>query len=404
MKKLIAIACVSSAIVACQSSTKNADSTKEAKKKIFTEIFNDKNIENQVYQINPLRDTMLVGEKGTKVRIYANSFTTEKGEPVSGNLTVELKEAFTTTDIVLGNLTTTCKEGFLQSGGMVYINAKSGDKQLKLSENKEIGFFVPTDSVDENMKIYEGQKTDSSISWTSPVDVSNKEVKRLQETFKTVWFYYHKYDGSDITQADKDLSAYDENVLSSWFWDGEERKKGDTIHLSDVYVEVLKYTTDTTTLRESSSGLFIPETVMKKGQNNFISDYNTNYIFTVKKLGWANIDKLFDDPRSKELKLIVSIANEEEFDYVYATMILPKENMYIPGYQRADNNIGFTHLDSEPLILPVGAQVTLLITAYKDDIPYYSVQKTTLKLNQNISCSLEQSKPEDFKKTLAEKI
>ncbi len=402
MKKLFTLLYLSLVLFSCHSAAEEVNASAEAKKKIFSEVFNEKNIGSQSFEINPLRDTLLLGKKGTRVRIYANTFESEKGNSITGAVTIELKEALSPADFVLGNLTTTSKEGFLQSGGMVYINATSGKNKLKISDDKEIGFFVPADSVNENMSIYEGQKNDSSIVWNNPVPIANQEAKRLEQSYKVVWYREKSYTGEDITSSSEKVLGPEYDALTNWFFYREDRQKGDTFHLKNYYVEITNYTKDSVAMRESGSGLFIQEVVKRKGENHFISDYNTDYIFSVKKLGWANIDRLYDDPRSAPMNLIVTVSNEAEFDYVYSTMILPKEKMHIPGYQRKDSNFGFTHDDSEELVLPIGAEVTLFLTAYQGETPYFFIRKIVLKKDQKISCELQASKPEDFKKKIEE--
>ena len=62
-------------------------------------------------------------------------------------------------------------------------------------------------------------------------------------------------------------------------------------------------------LRESENKLFIPYIITKKGQKGFVENFNTSYIFSVKKLGGANIDKLLNEPNSKEVKIFARVDN-----------------------------------------------------------------------------------------------
>lgn len=167
---------------------------------------------------------------------------------------------------------------------------------------------------------------------------------------------------------------------------------------------VIDITKDFVTLRETESGLFIPDVITNKGQNGFVEDFNTSYIFSVKKLGWANIDKLFDNPNSDNVEMLAKIDNENDFDYVFTSLILPNEKMYIPGYQKQNNSFGFTHNDEEKLILPKGSEATLMATAYKDDKPYFNLKQFVIEKNINFSFSLNETNAEDLKEIIEEKI
>jgi hypothetical protein len=139
-----------------------------------------------------------------------------------------------------------------------------------------------------------------------------------------------------------------------------------------------------------------------KGENSFAEDRKTNYIFSIKKLGWANIDRLLEDPRTKEVELITSVENEKEFKFIYVTMITQK--MYLPGYQKKDETFCFSHNDEEKQQLPVGETATILATAYKNDKPYFAIKKITITDKQTVAFKLEETTTEKLKAEMKEKI
>ena len=392
---------------ACNSNTDDKDSEdkrvnrENAKIAFFENVFNENNLISQTFEINPNRDTLITGNKGTKLRIYANTF--DGVSDSSETIVIELKEVFSKQDFIIGNLTTLSDNALLESGGMIFINATSNGNLLNINSDKEIGIIVPTTLVDEEMNIYNGIKNDSSINWVNPDIVQNSKVKNMEQTYKTVWYYPRSSSNPDELVQDEDWKEEDIIKRDNWFWESG-RKIGDTLYFDKYFVHIVNYTLDKVKLSESGNGVFLQEVITEKGTSGYIEDYNTNYIFAVKKLGWSNIDKLFNDPKAEEINLIVKVDNASEFDYVFTSLVFDDREIYVPGYQRKDDTYGFTHNDSERLILPINDNVTLLTTAYKGDQPYFALTKFSLKPTQTISCKLEQKTLKSIKKELDEKI
>ncbi len=142
--------------------------------------------------------------------------------------------------------------------------------------------------------------------------------------------------------------------------------------------------------------------VSEKGTNSYLEDNRTNYIFTLKNLGWANIDRLYNDPRTKEVELITNIENHADFKLVYVTMVT--QRMYLPGYQKKDDTFSFSHGDYEKQQLPVGETATIIATAYKEDKPFFAIRTITIKEKQSVSCKLDMGTVEQLRSELKEKI
>lgn len=357
---------------------------------IFTEIYGDSQIQSQFFEIDSNRDTTLIGQYGTRIRIYKNSFeSTNDTISIQPKIQIEVKEAFQSIDFVLGNLTTTSNGKLLESGGMIFINAKSNGEEIQLKEDSEIGVIVPTEELDKNMMIFSGVRDSSKIDWKQPESILNQQIKTLEESYITITYQYV----GDL-----------ENInVRDWLWESD-RKIGDKKIFNGIPVEVIAITRNTVALKESGNGLFIPEVITKKGQNGFVEDFNTNYIFRLRKLGWSNIDKFFNDPEAEEVQMIANVNNQDKFGYVFTSLILPERNMFIPGYQKIDNTFGFSHNDSEQLILPIGTEGILMATAYKDEKPYFNLKKFTIGKELNLTFDLLETTKEKLKKSLEESI
>jgi TonB family protein len=119
-------------------------------------------------------DTTVVFKEGTKLTIKANTFVTENGEPVSGDLRIKVNEFYQMSDIILGNLTTTCKDQILETGGMVNISVTSNGDNCKIKPGSAIDVAFPFQLEKEGMKLFSGKQTENGIDWeeTGATDVS----------------------------------------------------------------------------------------------------------------------------------------------------------------------------------------------------------------------------------------
>jgi hypothetical protein len=165
MKKLIIILLAATALISCRQDVKQiARNT--------ANILTTENLPSSVFSIASDRDTVISGNGGTQIRIKANSFADKSGKLFQGRVDIELKEAITNSDIVLGNMTTLSNGRVLESGGMIYLNATSKINQLSIAENSSIEVSVPADVVNDSMQIYSAEKDSSSneINWINPKD------------------------------------------------------------------------------------------------------------------------------------------------------------------------------------------------------------------------------------------
>lgn len=364
-----------------------------AKNTFFKNVYNQSKIKGQTFKIRGSRDTTIVSRNGTIYKIYANTFETTDGSIINGDIKIKIKEVFKKSDFVMGNLTTTSNNRILESDGMFYIGASAKGKKVKISDGKEVGIIVPDKSKKDGMSIFEGEKVENAINWVNPVNTLNNEAENLEQSYKTITYTYSP------AEAYEKLIKTPNPKVNNWLWESN-RKVGDSLFIEDSYITILEITTSKVKLSESGSSIFIQDVVAQKGRNGFVEDFNTNYIFSVKKLGWANIDRLYNNPKSEKVDLLVDIENEKEFDFVFTSMIFTKNKIYLPGYQKEDHTFGFSHNDNEKSILPIGTEVTILATAYKNEKPFFNMKKFKIQKEQNISFALQETNFENLKETL----
>lgn len=361
---------------------------------VFTELYSINNLPGLIYELNTNRDTVIQSNYGIKFYIPKNCFVDSLGTIVSGYVKIEVKEAMKPHDFILGNLTTTSNHLALQSGGMFYINASINGNNLSIGKNKLIDVSVPSNNKLEDMMIFEGQKDTFGINWNKPLALDANQVKDsvVTEVLKT----NIKYSVEGFLNGMKFPDTVDDVVSRmAWSKSGHTVAKDSTFMIGRYKVTFHKQKVlDTMTWVNSYNGV----------TNAFMEDNNTNYIFSIKKLGWANIDRFYYDPRTKEVEFITQIENHAEFSFVYVTLICNNQNMYLPGYQKKDKTYSFTHGDYEKPKLPVGENMTILATAYKDNVPYFASKKIVVSEKQIINLKVTKTSKEELKKKLEEEI
>ena len=358
---------------------------------VFTKVFSVDNLNTQTFTIDNSIDNLITGESGTIIRINRNTFVDQDGNAIKGNVEVKLIEALTPTDMVLGNLTTVFNGKSLETGGMIFLNATFNNKDVLIASDKSVQIKMPTDSTLAGMSIFEGEQDSIGVKWANPkiLPVNNDSISVV--TFEKTTNVKYSVDGFSINNEPPKVSSEVGRIC----WEGDGLKIS-----SDSVFKIENYTVR---FYKQKKLLTYSESFMnQKGENSFAEDRKTNYIFAIKKLGWANIDRLLEDPRTKEVELITSIENKKEFKFIYVTMITQK--MYLPGYQKKDETFCFSHNDEEKQQLPVGETATILATAYKNDKPFFAIKKITITEKQTVSFKLEETTTDKLKADLKEKI
>jgi hypothetical protein len=129
-------------------------------------IFSTENLPAQKFTIDISRDTTIQTANGAWLDIPAGSITAN-----TGNVTLEIKEAYSLADMVKAGLITRSNGQPLSSGGMIYINAGDNAKIVK-----PIRMATPSGWLDKDMQLYKGTEGESGeINWTDPQSLDSNE-------------------------------------------------------------------------------------------------------------------------------------------------------------------------------------------------------------------------------------
>ncbi|MBK7138658.1 MAG: hypothetical protein IPH74_06395 [Bacteroidetes bacterium] len=138
-------------------------------------FFAENQTKSEFFVVNAGVKSSVIGKKGTIIKFEANSLLHQNGTPVTGNVTIELKEVFTKADMVKSNIPTVSNGRILVSQGEFYINAYQNGESLKIKPGKSVDISVPNFTNAGNTMLFRGEffpidsmgnPTDSSINWT----------------------------------------------------------------------------------------------------------------------------------------------------------------------------------------------------------------------------------------------
>ncbi|MFD2564003.1 hypothetical protein [Aquimarina rubra] len=119
----------------------------------------------EAVQIFTLNDGtgQVYGEEGTILYFPPGSIVDQNGDPVTGNVTVELIEIYDKAKMLLTKMPTNGKRPngdveTLISGGEFFINATQNGEQLEVANGFQL--FAPADEFDEDMRLFNGLDND----------------------------------------------------------------------------------------------------------------------------------------------------------------------------------------------------------------------------------------------------
>ncbi len=338
-----------------------ADVQKELPEPHFTylpksTLFSTDYLETQTFIIPCNRDTEIVAKAGMKITIPAEAFVDKTGRGANGRVCLQVKEAFSASDIVLANLVTKKGKDLLESGGMYYLNAMSNRDTLAVAPGKYLHIEVPTPQKEEGMELYKGRPTAAGLDWTEPVAMNNIPQ------------------ATPVQQAPPAQKAHDVT-----------RKKAGTQKAKKVEIDSLGWMT---------SDAF----------NAFKEDTQLKYLMTTNRMGWANIDRLYHDPRSRQVYFVTTVENNKGYDRLYISMMFKSRRIYLPGYQKTDGTYSFTHGDYEEPVLPVGEQAIVMVSAYKNNEHYFSMQNVLIDDVMKVNLVPQLTKEEDIRAQISKSL
>lgn len=127
---------------------------------------------SQFFTIDPNKDTLIIGNEGTKLLFEAGSLLSDK--PVE----IELKEFYSLADYMKNGLSTVSNGEFIETGGSIYLNATETESGNQVDINPDNGVGVDFTIGKENpeMQVFiRDPNIQNEINWILPSQQRNVE-------------------------------------------------------------------------------------------------------------------------------------------------------------------------------------------------------------------------------------
>lgn len=235
---------------------------------------------SQIFHITSNRDTTLVGEKGSILKLKANSFLTNHEKEINGKIEIEIKEFYTIEDFINNRLSTSTVDGkVLRSSGMLFIEAKSNGEALKLKDDHPMTIIFKRVQDSKKANLFRGEKGKlDEVRWALLEPVHNDTIVVKKETIKRLNFGEENIYvellfviGEDTISLSPDNKIAFNSILNRMKTNGESL---------DTYRQRWKY-----------QGPSIGDSSI---YHTYISDSNRLYVFQTTDLGYLNCDIFID--------------------------------------------------------------------------------------------------------------
>ncbi len=159
------------------------------------EFFANNGAKKQAYSVNVDNGTATItGDQGTVVTFPEGAFVNDLGQPVTGNVQIQLVEIYDQDGMVLSDRPTTSNGQILVSGGEIYIGATANGEQLELNDSTVIMVTLPSDATEAGMTLFTGSIDSSQFNWTQVPGVQpvqNNPVIDSSWAQDTVPYFYY---------------------------------------------------------------------------------------------------------------------------------------------------------------------------------------------------------------------
>jgi hypothetical protein len=367
----------------------------------------------QRFSVNARRDTLLRTAAGCTVHVPAGCFVDASGKPVEEQVTVHVQEALTPAELVLGGLCTVYQGKALESGGSFSIAASAMGRALELAKGHALSMAVPTRMKKAGMKLFPGMVREGQVVWQEPAPLeepvvqagSRSPIEGLIVTLDTLTTNVtYRVEGFD-DPLDAPIEVTNRVSEVAWAGGGLMLQRDSSFTVGKYRVHFFaNEVPSSTNVVPIVQGNFARQGGSVAGLNTFQEDPAVNYVFQVKRLGWANIDRLLHDKRTRPVDLVTTIANAADLKDVRISLVMKSHNLYLPGYQRADGSYGFSHGDFERMELPIGADAVIVATAQRNGKPWLALQELKIAPTASVELRMQPTTDQELRAALMDAL
>ncbi|RYY90923.1 MAG: hypothetical protein EOO15_00510 [Chitinophagaceae bacterium] len=126
-------------------------------------------------ELDPRYAGYVQSKQGTRLAFPPFAFELPDGTIPTGPVTVTVQEFYQPSDIALAGLFTMSGRQQLESGGMVYVDARYNGQRLQLRDGMMYGLDMPFSSKRPDMQLFEGRSMGDRVDWQPLVMGEGKE-------------------------------------------------------------------------------------------------------------------------------------------------------------------------------------------------------------------------------------
>lgn len=138
----------------------------------------------QTWLVNLSKDTIIVGNKGTRIKFPQSCFVDSAGSEITDQVKITLKEYYTIQDFISNRLSTATTDGqILQSSGMIFLEARSGNKSLRIKDTSPVTIMFPRVVDADVANLFLGETGNyGEMKWQLLEPVHNDTIVIVKET------------------------------------------------------------------------------------------------------------------------------------------------------------------------------------------------------------------------------
>ena len=381
--------------------------------------------EEQHFTIDNSRDTLLQFEEGTVLLIPANSLGGKNG------IVFTVKEFYKESDMILNQLSTASNKDQLVSGGMFQIKATLDSKEVNIDSSKPIRLYMADSSSNMNeMQLFIGETSSNHLSnisthntgdnigsktvnWLPQLQkFSNKKLVTQVRVLNLADMPYHvkRRKNGEIGYFDMDYSRNisidrlkevlkqkygyskvrlrhdlwyftDQHIFYRYYDSYYGERIGDSLwmekELADKYklVGTATRTVQVNGFSNNANYRYYLDRIASQNDNRYaklIENIKTKYSVDIKKFGWINCDRFYNDSREK-IQYAVNLGDSAK-NY-YTVLVFDKIKSMMNGYVDG-NRVIFSNL-------PKGEKVKIIsIGIDKKGAAVYTLQPATINTEE----------------------
>ena len=343
----------------------------------------------QKMKIDPTAENTIVGKKGTRITIPANALVDDKGNLVTGEVEIQLREFYTKSDLILNGMSTNAGNRFLETGGAVELLAFNIEgKELGLAEDQEVTLVFNTPIVPGvEMSTWLSNPTSAGMDWApeGPQYDLSTTFTNYGPSHDILYVNINLEKGFKTPLTPQQMV----DVLVENYWQSHDFDNLKAIQFKVDDEKALYLEMSDHTIRDNLKAK-IRKRKIALAQTNDVA----NYTISSMSLGFINCDRLIRTANPIAIR-IDKLGGDKEVLYY---LVFKEQKAVIAPLITDQKTVGWKGIGS-------GLEVQILafsVNQQKQEVLYGFTEFTTGEVNQKIALKCEIKDKNDFLEELSE--